>query len=180
MKKVFIYLGLLAAISSCLPVYFEQPQPAGIEAEKIFPKKLQGVYFEEGNDITIKIDELTFEYGNEDTILNRGQLSDSLILKKYKKYFFLNLKNDDLWSVYVVSKKNDIKLLCLTIPDLPEENQRKEKKLEKLGKITVVKEIPDSDGDVHGYAINPTKKELETLLREKMFVEEWTLKEIEK
>ena len=166
MKKVFIYLGLLAAISSCLPVYFEQPQPAGIEAEKIFPEKLQGTYFNEGFKDILIIEELRYGFGHEgNTFKEEGQLSDSLILKKYKKNYFLNYKKDSLWNVRVISKKKNFKLSNLT---MPEESQAKVKKL-KL--ITPVKEIYDSTGEISSYIINPTKKELEKMLREDMFHE---------
>ena len=96
MKKSIIltllFFSFIVLISSCVEVRFEQPQPAGIKAEKIFPADLQGTYIDENND-TLFINTVTYRFGNGKTILGGGgELSENLILKKYNKYYFLNEK----------------------------------------------------------------------------------------
>lgn len=170
----FLFFSLIVFISSCVEVKFEQPQPAGIKAEKIFPVDLQGTYIDENND-TLIINDVTYRFGNGKTIFGGGgELSENLILKKYKKYYFLSEKNDSLWNIIVVKlkNKNDLKVFII-------DGENKEK-IEELKKITNVKERYKSEGEIDYYIINPDKKELKKMLRKKIFTEIGTFKKISK
>ena len=170
----FLFFSLIVFISSCVEVKFEQPQPAGTEAEKVFPADLQGTYIDENND-TLIVNDVTYRFGTGKTIFNGGgELSENLILKKYKKYYFLSEKNDSLWNIIVVKlkNKNDLKVFII-------DGENKEK-IEELKKITNVKEIFNSDGEIDSYIINPSKKELKRMLRKKIFTEIGTFKKISK
>jgi len=178
MKKIILYLGLLISIGSCGPnIYFEQSQPINIEKESIFPKSLQGIYIDDKNDdFILIIDELTCEYRNKKvkgvdilgSFSKKGQLSDSIILKNHEDHYFLNLKGDNEWYVIFISVQEGKKL---TANFLDGEN---EDKVEKLKKITPVKEIFDINGDIDRFVINPTSIELEKMLKRKMFSGEMT------
>ncbi|MBE9481371.1 MAG: hypothetical protein IMY69_06720 [Bacteroidetes bacterium] len=166
----FLFFSLIVFISSCVEVKFEQPQPAGIKAEKIFPVDLQGTYIDENND-TLIINDVTYRFGNGKTIFGGGgELSENLILKKYKKYYFLSEKNDSLWNIIVVKlkNKNDLKVFIIDC-----ENKEK---IEELKKITNVKERYKSEGEIDYYIINPDKKELKKMLRKEILTEVGTFK----
>ena len=166
----FLFFSLIVFISSCVEVKFEQPQPAGIEAEKIFPADLQGTYIDENND-TLIINDVTYKFGNKKTIFGGGrELSENLILKKYNKYYFLSEKNDTTWNIIVIKlkSKKDLKIFMI-------DGENKEK-IEELKKITTVKELFDNNGEINGYIINPDKKELKKMLRKKIFTEIGTFK----
>lgn len=176
MKKniilTLLFFSLIVFISSCVEVKFEQPQPAGIEAEKIFPADLQGAYIDENND-TLIINDVTYRFGNGKTIFGGGgELSENLILKKYKKYYFLSEKNDSLWNIIVVklNNKKDLKVFMI-------DGENKEK-IEELKKITNVKEKYKNKGEIDYYIINPDKKELRKILRKEILTEVGTFNKI--
>jgi hypothetical protein len=170
MKKLILYLGILLTVSSCGPfIFFEQPQPASSEMENIFPKALQGIYNDDANNVPLIINELTCEYGNDtfDMWKEKGQLSDSLILKKNKSYYFLNLLEERGWYVMVISIQNFDKLEIYFIGGDDEAVAVEE--IEKLKNLTKVNEIFNSSGGIDHYLINPTQKELKKMLKKNMF-----------
>ncbi len=174
MKKLAIYMFLLTLISSCVEVIFEQAQPIETESVKTFPKTIQGKYIDDNND-TLIIEKISYRYGNEKDIFHiKSQLSDNIILKIHGNYYFLNEKSDTLWNLIVLELQNDNKLLILTIFGDEQE------KIEKLKKITNVKEVYDSDGEIDCYIVNPTKSELEKMLKKKVFTEFGVFKRISK
>ena len=168
MKVIILYLGLLLIISSCGPfIFFEKPQPADSNMENIFPEALQGKYVDRYNSFSLNVNELTCEYIDIDSSSLFGNkkvgLSDSLILKKHNPYYILNLGKENLYHVFVISIKNIDTLVVNSIDgeDLEE--------VEKLKKITPVKERFNSNGNSHYYIINPTKKQFESMLQKNMF-----------
>ena len=50
MKNVFISFFILMSMTSCVEVFFEQAQPAGVKAKKEFPKSMQGMYIADEKD----------------------------------------------------------------------------------------------------------------------------------
>lgn len=180
MKKIILYLVLLLIISSCGPfIYFEQAQPANSEMENIFPKALQGIYNDDANNVPLIIDELTCEYGNDNnTIGEKAQLSDSLILKKYKSHYILNLKDEEGWYVMVLSIQNFDKLVVDFIGGDDEAEAVEE--IEKLKNLTTVNEIFRSSGKINYYLINPTQKEFKRMLKKNMFSGKMTFTRVNK
>ena len=176
MKKIILYLVLLL-ILSCdgKEIYFEQPQPANSEMENIFPKALQGKYIVDSTSIndSIKfhliINELTYDYGADDgSSGEKGQLSDSLILKKHKSHYILNYKEEEGWHAIVISTQNIDKFSAHLIGGAMDAYEVEE--IEKLKKTTNVKEVlySSGNGNVDYYLINPTPKEFKKMVKKKI------------
>lgn len=166
MKVIILYLGLLLIISSCGPmIYFEQPQPANSKMENVFPEALQGMYNDDSNNVPLIINELTYEYGDTSSFfgISKSLLSDSLILIKHQSYYMLNGLSENGWYVMAISIRN-IDTLVVHFTDGEDLGE-----VEKLKKITSVKEIFDSNGNIDYYLINPTQKQFESMLQEKLF-----------
>jgi len=175
MKKIILYLVLLLIICcDGKEIYFEQPQPANSEREKIFPKAIQGIYNDD-DDKSLIINELTCVYV-DDTILDmEGQLYDSLILKKYKSHYILNQKGDEGWIVWVIYIKNIDKFAVQSIGGAMDAYEVED--VEKLKNLTTVKEVFYDNGVTDYYLINPTPKEFKKMVKKKiMFSEAWTFK----
>ena len=179
MKKIILYLVLLLIIGcDGAEIYFESPQPANSEREKIFPTALQGIYNDD-DDGSLIINELTCVY-RDDTILDmEGQLYDSLILKKYKSHYILNQTGEEGWIVWVIYIKNIDKFAVQSIGGAMDAYEVED--VEKLKNLTTVNEIFNSNGHIDYYLINPTQKEFKRLVKKKiMFSEKVTFKRVNK
>ena len=93
-----------------------------------------------------------------DTVFN---LEEDDILRKHKKTWFLNIRQDTAWAVYRLdhSMKDHI---ILSIIDTEEE-------LPIIESIIPVDVILDKKGDTLNYLLNPTLKEFKELLRQNVF-----------
>ncbi len=107
MKK-YLYFTLMAiviAMSSCITFYFEKPLPIDAKQCKSMPRALRGKWT--GSEGSLTIDKTKWVSQSTDslgvtTTKVEFELSDSLILKKYKQYFFFNtLNTNSYWNVYV-------------------------------------------------------------------------------
>jgi hypothetical protein len=154
MKKLLLYLVLWATICSC-DLAFEQPQPRNIEKEDIFPRTMQGIWDSDGDELIIS--ELTYAYTGGLFDMN-GHLSDSVILKYHKNYYYLNIKEyeKNYWYVFVIYIQDDNKLQIYPLDSNDIE-------VEKLNEMTKVREVFKDNGDLDYYLINPTITELETM-----------------
>ena len=159
-------------LSSCREVTFPQAQPVGITALREVPQQLQGVYQ--------AIEQATGEFADtliveswgykakdkkEKDWLTRGVLSDTLVLKFYENYYFLNIKAEGQWVLRLIIREPSGTLQFLSI-DLGDENKRKTT-LKKLSKKVTVKKI-EKKGDTY-YQINPTPAQLMILIKEGYF-----------
>ena len=106
---------MLVVISACSnSIRYRQPLPPGIPDEKSFPKEFRGVYYYDEENIVANVTEKGMEYTYEHDSL-RGNLSDSLILRKYKDFYFLNVRErskeskEKLWKIYLLRYSSDKK-----------------------------------------------------------------------
>ena len=126
-------------------------------------------------EITDSEFKLTFEfegdsvfghYSHYDTIF---RISENHILRKFKGHYFLNYKrSEDNWNVRKITLNKGV--LTFSEISVPED-------IEKIQQITDVKEIKSDSGQVVGYKINPSRKELKKLLNQN-FTESETYKKI--
>jgi hypothetical protein len=147
--KVLI-LSCLVFLISCTNIYFENPQPAGQENLREFPKKLLGTYVdsEKGDTVvTVLPDGISLSLNGNDVKI---PLSEKTILRNYKSFYFLNLKQeeDSLWTVYIVKPA---KKKTLDLYDFSTEQAQ----LEKLSAITEVKKKIKEGQDSPLLTINP-------------------------
>ena len=116
MKPLYILIinlcafALLAGISSCQYIFFDQPQPVGAKNLKEIPEEFRGVWsniekitdtliISERSYTTIGHNSERWEYG--------ASLSDTLLIRKARNGYVMNLKRGDWWEiVYVHKNKN--------------------------------------------------------------------------
>src|SRR5688572_5548394 len=119
-RNLFIFLFLPFVLASCKEVTFEVPQPKDRKALTSIPKNVQGrylTYTEEGelSKDTIIITEKGYHFGYYDPadeskrndLYEQGVLSDSLVLKSFKGYYFLNLNEKPEWVLRVLKKEKN-------------------------------------------------------------------------
>src|SRR3954465_7219436 len=99
MKKYPILL-LLLFLLGCKEISFHEPQPKGKKSLKEVPSSLQGRYIirdESGtsND-TLTIEGWGYRLGHNPN--EKAFLSDSLVLKCYKGYYFVNMNEHPEWT----------------------------------------------------------------------------------
>ena len=86
-------------------------------------------------------------------------LSDSQLVRNYKKFCFLNYKTKDgFWLVKTLKLNGKL----LDFSDLIDSNE-----IENIFSITKVTSVRDTSNKVVEYRINPTRKELRKILRKK-------------
>jgi hypothetical protein len=165
MRANLLLLVFLAALA-CKEISYREPQPKGRKALTKVPGKLQGRYVlpPENNSSTpdtVIVTETGYVVTGDP---KKYFLSDSLILKYYKGYYFLNLDNKPEWLLRVLKPEKNGDLTCLSM-------EADEKKFNDFvsslsGIITV------DSSEVNGeklYQIDPTPKEMMRLVNEGYF-----------
>lgn len=157
---------------SCNEVTFHEPQPAGVTALKSIPLTLQGQYStrdkstgEIGDTLIIESWGYHFKDTDNKDWLGSGRLSDTLVVKFYQNYYFVNFKEGDQWVLRLVKEKSHGRLEFMSI-DLQDEAKRKEI-LKKISKKIPVKEIKKNDDTF--YQVKPTQAQLMTLIKDGYF-----------
>jgi hypothetical protein len=122
---LIISIGLLA-LTSCKEITFSEPQPVSVKKLKTFPVNLIGKYIvtEDSNltTDTVLIYKDFFQIldsTEKNKLSEKSVLSDSLILKKYKGYYFLNFSEKKRWALRVFrqEKNKDITLFTIDLSD---------------------------------------------------------------
>lgn len=171
MKALVILFPLVVLLHSCKEISFPEAQPAGIPALKEVPAVLQGRYNgidDKGNDTDTLIVEswgYHFKDGKNNDWLGRGVLSDSLVLKYYENYYFVNFRSGKHWVVRLIKVKSSGSLEFMAI-NIGDEGKRKSV-LKKLSRRFKVKETKEK-GDLF-YEINPTKEQFMQLIKDGYF-----------
>lgn len=171
MKTATLILIWSLLLYSCKEVSFPEPQPAGVPSLKEIPKGLVGRYLavdEKGNDTDTLIIEpwgYHFKDSKENDWLGRGVISDSLVLKFYQNYYFVNFRSGDQWVLRVVSQKSSGSIDFLSI-NIGDDAKRKDI-LKKLAKRFTVTEVKRKDDTF--YQIAPTKEQLMQLIKDGFF-----------
>ena len=192
MRKTLVFIVLLS-LTSCLTIYFEQPQPAGSKVLTSFPAKMQGAYTsnDEGKDTAYVLTDRYVFFENEEKfngtdtveveVLREEILSTNLVLKKQGKYYVLNDKEDgkDYWNVYLlnIQKNGDIAVMLTgdfeTEEDTIQLNDPK-KSLNEFFDITEFQKL-----DKNEYLVNPTRKEFKKLIKQGLFSDTLLLRRVE-
>ncbi len=171
MKAIFLLFIWTLLLYSCKEVSFREPQPAGVPALTEVPKSLRGSFVgldDQGKDTDTLIIEAWgyhFKDAKDNDWLGRGVISDSLVIKFYENYCFVNFRSGDQWVLRVIKQKSsgDIAFLSLNVSD----DSKRKVILKKLSKKFPVKEIERKDDTF--YQIAPTKEQLIQLIREGYF-----------
>jgi hypothetical protein len=171
-KHGVLLFVLLLLLSSCKEISFKEPQPSGVSALKAIPEKLQGQYLagdtsnKEDTD-TLIIESWGYHFKDKDDKdwLGRGTLSDSLVVKFYQDYYFINFRSGEHWVLRLAKQKSNGDLEFLSI-DIQDDSKRKEmlRKMSRKFKVAEIKKESDTF-----YQITPTKDQLMQLVKEGYF-----------
>ncbi|HEY0652330.1 MAG TPA: hypothetical protein VGD65_04340 [Chryseosolibacter sp.] len=167
------------ALLGCKEVSFKEPQPKGKKELTSVPKNIQGSYLvltDEGipSKDTIVISARGYRFGYFDPEeraakndeYEEGVLSDSMILKSYKGYYFLSLKENPEWIVRVLKEEKNGDLIYMALEDKKIEFNEY---LEKLsGEIRIDSMTTESETL---YQIDPDPNQLVDLIKKKFFSE---------
>ncbi len=170
-QSVWLILFWSCLLYSCHEVTYREPQPVGQVALKEVPPALRGYYVGETREgeVTDTLIITSSGYQISDPAgrdwLGRGVISDSLVIKYYANYYFVNFRSGDHWVLRLVKQKSSgaIELLSINLED----EQMRKQILKKLGGQLKIKEVKK---DQHTfYQINPTREQLIRLIREGYF-----------
>ncbi len=168
-----LFLAVVGSMffSSCRELSFPQAQPAGVTALKEIPSALRGEYRaadDNGKDADTLVVEswgYRFRDSKDKDFLGKGVLSDSLVIKYYDNYYFVNFRSGEQWVLRLIRQKPSgaIEILSVNVS----EDDKGKAILKKLQKRMTVKEIKSKDDTF--YQINPTRDQLMQLIREGYF-----------
>ena len=102
---------------------------------------------------------------NDKDWLGRGVLSDTLVLKYYENYYFVNFKTDNQWVLRLVKQNPNGSIEFLAI-DLQDEAKGKDV-LKKISRELNVKKLKQKDNTF--YQITTSKEQLMRLIRDGFF-----------
>jgi hypothetical protein len=168
MKTAGVLLTLFWAclLASCREVSFPVTQPAGVAALQEVPPALRGAYVTKDDQTGERSDTLLieswgyhFKDARDKDWLGRGTLSDSLVVKFYKDYYFVNFRMGDQWVLRLIQQRPDGNIRFLSI-DLGADGH--EEVLKQLSKRMKVREF--RRGEDTYFQINPTPDQLIDLI----------------
>jgi hypothetical protein len=178
MRILLLSIAVVVLIS-CKEVTFKAPQPTGKKALTSVPKNIQGKYLvmtEEGTPSkdTIVITARGYRFGYFDPEeraakndeYEEGVLSDSMVLKNFKGYYFLSLNEDPEWILRVLKEEKNGDLLYMTLEDKKLEFTDYLEKLSgeiRIDSMTTEKETL--------YQIDPDANQLADLIKKGYFSE---------
>ncbi|MEQ8425370.1 MAG: hypothetical protein RIA63_11720 [Cyclobacteriaceae bacterium] len=172
MKAVLLVICWTLLLISCKEVSFREPQPSGVKALTEIPASLRGHYIsfdeisgEESDTLIIESWGYHFKDKEDNDWLGSGHLSDSLVVKFYQNYYFVNFKSGDQWVLRLIRQKSHGRIEFLSI-DIQDDARRKEM-LRKISKDLTIKEV-HRDEDTF-YQIAPTAAQLMQLIKDGFF-----------
>lgn len=176
MNKALVFFVVLA-FGACKEISFREPQPIGRKSIPSIPKKLQGQYltFMENGDLskdTIIISSRGYRFGyfdqspqsNHRENYEVGLLSDSLVFKSYRGYYFLNLFQNPEWLLRVIKQEKNGDLIYMA---MEQENVDFNDYVNKLSKEIRIDSIKTEKETL--YHIRPSPKQLIGLIEKKFF-----------
>lgn len=127
MRILLPFFAAAVFFCSCKEVTFREPQPKGRRAMTAIPDKLQGKYLtvQENGELskdTVIITQNGYRFGYFQKVIDSGRenydagkLSDSLVLKSYRGYYFLNFYEDPEWLLRVVRQERNGDLIYMAM-----------------------------------------------------------------
>lgn len=172
MKKIIpvIFLCLVA----CKEISFKQPQPKGVRALTNIPDELRGKYLlvdpNTPTPDTLFVETAGYRVGHNPK--EKNILGDSIVLKNFKGYYFLNINGRPEWLLRVIRRESNGDLIYMS---LEQEQNDFGNFIQKLSSVINVDSVQLKDEKL--YQIDPTPKELVSLIDNGYF-KKITLKKI--
>ena len=174
MHKLFSAILILSLIA-CKEISFKEPQPKGKKSLSQIPRELLGRYLvveEKGTDSkdTLVVTAKGYYVPSDSS---KEELGDSLVLKKYKGYYFFNDNENPEWLLRVVKREpnGDLSYMLLEPTD---------KSFNEF-LLALNKEIEIDSVEVNNqklYQIDPSPKKLISLIEKGYFKKTITLKKV--
>jgi hypothetical protein len=172
-RTLALILGWVAFIlSSCTEVSFPEPQPKGVQSISEIPTALRGRYMpatppeEKKDTLIIEAWGYHFKDTNDKDWLGKGVISDSMVVKQYREYYFINFRVDTgRWVLRVIKQQpsGSLEFLALNVQD----DERERELTSKIAKVLEVKKM-EVAGDTY-YQINPTAEQLMSFIKSGYF-----------
>ena len=173
MNKLAIILALTLAFS-CKEISFKEPQPTGKKVLREVPKQLRGTYLlvddKEGAADTLFVSANGYLVASDK---KQNLLGDSLILKKFKGYYFVNINEKPEWLLRVLQQEKNGDLVYMSMEEDETEFNGLLKKISKDVRLDSL--------EVNGeklYQIDPTPKQLVKLIEKGYFKKTIRMKRI--
>ena len=165
MNKYPLILTLFA-LMSCKEISFKEPQPKSKKLLNTIPSELQGSYLltdDNGSSKdTLVITSQGYHTGHNPN--DEAILSDSLILKFYKGYYFVNMNENPEWLLRVLKKEKNGDLIYMS---MEEDNKNFNDYLNKLSREIKIDSLVVLGEKL--YEIDPSPKKLIRLIEEGYF-----------
>ena len=170
----WIVLAILLCLVACKEISFKQPQPKDVRALNTIPGSLRGKYLlvDPNTPIpdTLFVEADGYRVGHNPK--EKNMLGDSLVLKNYKGYYFLNINGNPEWFLRVIKQEKNGDLQYMS---LEQEQNDFGNFVKKLSTVINVDSVQLKDEIL--YQIDPTPRELVTLIN-KGYFKKITLKKI--
>lgn len=164
MKTLPVIIFFLAFFG-CKEISFKEPQPRGKKALQEIPPKLRGTYLLSAENEPSK-DTLVVSENGYLVVSDRKQnlLGDSLVLKHFKGYYFININENPEWLLRVVrlEKNGDLTLMSMDVEETSFNDL-----LRRLSKDVRIDSI--QTGTETLYQIDPSPRELLKLIEKGYF-----------
>lgn len=177
-KGALIFL-LVFVLASCKEISFREPQPKGRKPLSSVPRKLQGKYltYQENGELskdTVVITQYGYRFGYFDELpasnhredYEEGTLSDTLVLKVYRGYYFLNLYEHPEWLLRVIQQQRNGDLVYMA---MEQEDVDFNDYVKKLSSEILIDSIKMENETL--YHIDPTAAKLVELIEKGYFTQ---------
>jgi hypothetical protein len=175
MKRFLVYL-ILVAVLGCKEVTYKEPQPKGVERLRSIPHTLQGSYVlpEDNRATRDTLVVLSGRYYASSDPQGGSVLSDSLMIKYYQGYYFININDKPEWLLRVIQQEKNGDINCYMLQEKDSVFNDMLRHLSKEIKIDSVKLQNETL-----YQIDPSPEKLISLLKNGYFKKTATLKKID-
>lgn len=154
------FLFVLLFLSSCVEVGFKHPMPTKGKELTSIPIEIIKYYTEmdsiSGESSKLSVTDI-FEEGINDS------LPENYLLKLWKGNYFLNQKEDSLWTIVMIRPTSKSTF------DIYHLDGGNEKTIKLLKGITDVEEIMDEKGELELVILDPTLKEFKKITKSGAF-----------
>jgi hypothetical protein len=164
MKRITFIFLISVLLTSCSSVVFKNQQPKDARNLSSFPLEMQGMYTDGDKDTLIVRADGFYMQSMSDSKTERefNLLSDSLVLRKGKKGYFLNMRDEIHWHVIHTRMDGKNLIIAMVDPEKPETNS-------KLANITSVQVISEENSSKPDYLIDPSVEEFEEMINAELF-----------
>lgn len=173
--KALIPLFLLLIFLGCKEISYKEPQPKGKKALQAIPESITGTYLLEDGGESSRDTLIVTKHGYLIASDHKESLlSDSLVLKKYKGYYFVNINERPEWLLRIIRRENNGDLTYMSMDDKDESFNELVRDLSRevgLDSMEV--------GDEKLYQIDPSPAQLMGLIKKGYFKKTILMKKIQ-